>query len=320
MKAIICSLISSLTFLKIDVSPRAAALAGSLTGTGGDSYAIQWNPAAMADIENLSFATSNTFWVAGINHSFFGATMPTKKIGTFGFSAVALNAGSMERRTEFQPNGTGEYFHAYNVAAGISYAKKLTEMFSYGLSVKYVNETLDNFTAHTGVIDLGFLYRTDFKDLKFAVLLQSFGLNSKLSGSKPYDPVNNSPISLESYPSPTVFSIGVSMLPIKTDKHTLLTALQLNHPNDNSENIRIGIEYVYSNLLAFRTGLKINVKDQPYPTLGLGVKTRLGKHPMQIDYAVDPLLYLGWIHRIGISLSLNRDTRENQTKDDNSTK
>jgi hypothetical protein len=251
-----------------------------------------------------AFGVSNTFWVAGIQHSYFGGIWNiSSNAGTVGLQAQALNAGQMERRTETNPEGTGQYFSAYNVALGLSYAKTLTERFSFGLNLKYVNETLDQYVAHTAVVDLGFLYRVDWKDLKFAVMLQSFGPNSKLRGDKVVR-FNGQPVELESYPSPTVFSLGLSMVPWRTDRHSLTTALQLNHPNDNAENIRLGVEYAYRNFLFARAGYKINVEDQPYPTFGVGLRARLGRHPLHLDYAVDPMPYLGWRQRVGISLNI----------------
>lgn len=302
--------ISALTFLKIDPSPRSAAMASANVAMMGDVYSTNTNPAGLADVDKLSFAAANTFWVAGINHAFFSAVMPTKKAGTFGFSVTSLMTGAMERRTEFQPDGTGEFFTASNTAIGLSYSKRLTDFFSYGVTLKYVNESLAEFTAHTGVVDLGFLYRTDFKDLSFAVGLQSFGTNSKLSGSYQPDGLNSKPVTLEGYPAPTLFKIGVSMVPWKAEDKSLTAIVQLNHPNDNAENIRLGLEFEYRKLLYLRAGYKINVTDQVYPTAGIGIRSRIGKHPLIVDYGVDPTRYLGWIHRFGLSFAINKMDRE----------
>ena len=301
--------ISALTFLKIDPSPRSAAMAGAHASLDGDAFATYWNPAAVADAKSLTLGASNTFWVAGINHAFFSAIKPTK-IGNFALSLTSLTTGAMERRTEFQPNGTGQYFFASNTAVGLTYSQQLTDFFSYGVTLKYVNESLAEFTAHTGVLDLGFLYRTDVKDLSFAVSLQSFGTNSKLKGDYEPDVLDPKPIVLESYPAPTLFKLSISMIPWKRDDMSLTTIVQLNHPNDNAENIRLGVEYEYRKLLFARVGYKINVTDQIYPTAGLGIRTRLGSHPLTFDYAVDPTPYLGWIHRIGLSFSVNKSKRE----------
>lgn len=302
--------ISALTFLKIDPSPRSSALGSASTTLTGDGFSSWSNPAGLAELENLTFAGANTFWVAGINHCYFSAVKPTKKAGTFALSLTSLTTGAMERRTEFQPDGTGQKFYASNTAIGLSYSKMLTDMFSYGVTVRYVNEQLAEYVANTAVVDMGFLYRVDFKDLRFAVGLQSFGTNSKLKGNYQPEGLNSKPVTVGSYPAPTVFKLGISMVPVKKDNQSLMVALQLDHPNDNAENIRFGLEYEYRKILYLRAGYKINVKDQHYPTAGFGVKARVGKHPLNVDYSVDPTKYLGWIHRVALTFSLNKEKRE----------
>lgn len=302
--------ISALTFLKIDPSPRSSAMASANVAVTGDVYSTNTNPAGLADVDKFSIAASNTFWPAGINLAYFSGVMPTKKAGVFGLSVTSLTTGPMERRTEFQPDGTGQFFSASNTAVGLSYSKRLTDYFSYGVTLKYVNEQLAEYMAHTGVVDLGFLYRTDFKDLSFAVAMQSFGTNSKLKGDYEPDGLNSKPVTLGSYPAPTLFKLGVSMIPWKTEDKSLTAIVQLNHPNDNAENIRIGLEFEYKKLLYLRAGYKINVDDQVYPTAGVGIRAHIGKHPLHIDYAVDPTRYLGWIHRFGLSFAINKMERE----------
>jgi hypothetical protein len=311
--------ISALTFLKMDVSPRAAAMGGAIAASPGDAFASRWNPAALTDFDGTVVGVSNTFWAAGINHAFVTASHPFDVFGTAAFTATALSSGPMEKRTELQPQGTGEVFHANNVALGFTYAKQLSSMFSFGVTGKYVNETLDNYTAHTGVFDLGFAYRTDVRNLRFAVVVKNFGPNSSLRGDEKILPVNNKSTFLESYPAPTVFSVAVSIDVIDNDKHNLHSAVQLNHPNDNAENIRLGVEYAYRDFLFARAGYKVNVDDQIYPTGGVGFRTRLGKHPLHLDYAVDPMPFLGVQQRVGISILFNQDSRGDTSLDDQDT-
>ncbi|MEZ4826933.1 MAG: PorV/PorQ family protein [Bacteroidia bacterium] len=300
--------ISALTFLKMDVSPRSAAVAGANICLTGDSYSTYTNPATLAEVETFSLAGSNTFWIADINYAYLTASTHSTRAGTFGFSLSALNSGPMEVRTTFQPEGTGELFYANYFTAGLSYSKRLTDQFSWGATGKYVQERLAGFVAQTGVVDLGFLYETDFKDLRFAVMVQSFGVNSTLKGTTVLDTTfNRKQLSLDSYPTPTVFMLGLSLVPWKSvdEKQSLTTLIQLNHPNDNSENIRLGLEYNYQNLLFLRAGYKINVSDQNFPTAGVGIRTRVGRHPLVFDYALDPMKYLGVVHRFGLNFSLN---------------
>ncbi len=301
--------ISALTFLKIDPSPRSSAMGGANLTLPGDGFSAYYNPAGISELQHTTFTGSNAFWVAGINVAFASVAKEFGKAGHFALSTTSLTTGKMERRTEFQPGGTGEYFYASNTAIGLSYSRKLTDWFSFGGTIKYVHEQLAEYSAQTALLDLGFLYTTDFKNLRFAVLLQNFGTDSRLKGS--YSPAGLQPreVVIGSYPAPTVFELGISMVPWKTENHSLLTAVQLNHPNDNAENIRLGVEYEYKQILFIRAGYKINVRDQNYPAFGAGLRTRIGKHPLQLDFGSDPTRYLGWMHRAGITFSLNKDER-----------
>lgn len=303
--------ISALTFLKMEVSPRAAGLASANICLTGDAYSAYTNPATLSETNELQIATANTFWVADINYAYLSVSRPTN-IGHFAFSLSGLNSGRMPVRTEFQPNGTGEFFYATYMTAGVTYSKQLTDQFSYGVSAKFVQERLAEFTANTGVVDLGFLYRTDFKDLRFAVMIQSFGPNSTLRGTFDRDTTfYPSSINLDDYPAPTVFKLGLSMVPWRNTAgdQSLTTLLQLNHPNDNAENIRFGLEYNYKDLLFLRAGYKLNVADQDFPTAGVGVRMRVGRHPLILDYGFDPMRFLGVVHRVGLQFRFNGETR-----------
>ncbi|MDP5170686.1 MAG: PorV/PorQ family protein [Bacteroidia bacterium] len=303
--------ISALTFLNLDLSPRSAALAGANICLSSDAFGAALNPATLSDLKGISVAASHTFWAADIDYSFLSVAKPTSA-GVFAISLSGLNSGPMPVRTTFQPEGTGENFYAYYLTTGLSYANRLTDQFSWGTNVRYVREQLAEFRANTVVVDLGFLYNTDFKDLTFAVAIKNFGGNSTLKGSVELDTAfSNKPLNLESYPAPTVFQLGLSMVPWKNadESQTLTAMLQLNHPNDNSENIRLGLEYAYKNLLFLRAGYKVNVKDQPFPTAGVGVRMRLGAFPFRFDYAFDQLQYLGTIHRVGLNIDFSSETR-----------
>lgn len=304
--------ISAYTFLKMDISPRSAAMGGASICNSGDAFSTYLNPAGMAELQQSQVGLSHTFWTAGINHSYLSAVIPTSK-GNFGTHLNYLSSGYMPVRTTFQPDGTGQQFSAFYSSVGLSYAKKLTDFFSYGASVRWVHEQLAEVQANTATIDLGFLYRTDFKDLSFGVNVQNFGFSSKIKGAWELDSTfYNRALTIDNFPPPTVFQLGVSMVPYKNEAgdQSLTVALQLNHPNDNAENIRLGAEYNYKSLLFVRLGYKINVKDQPFPTSGIGIRTRVGRHPLRIDYAFEPMRYLGNIHKVGVSVQFNPASKD----------
>lgn len=304
--------ISTLTFLKNDVNPRSAAMSGASVAISGDGFSAFTNPAATTDLEGFNASISSFNQGAGIQQSYLSTLFPSKSgFSTFGFSLNMLNSGAMDVRTEFQPEGTGEKFYVTNFALSGTYAQKLSEMFSAGISLKYIHEQIDDYNNGTVAADVSFLYYTDFKDLKFAVMVQNFGGNSALNGEGIKADFNRNPnVSPAEYSVPTVFSLGASMIPWKKENQSLLVSLQLNHPSDNAENYRLGLEYEYLKLLFLRAGYKVNVDGQPFPTFGFGLRHRVGGHPLQLNYAANPTEYFGTIHTVGLSFTLNKMGRE----------
>jgi hypothetical protein len=264
----------------------------------------------MALVNSMRIASSATLLPSGMLQSYAACILPSKGGDqTWGINAMALNSGEMVRRTEFMPGGTGETFYAGYASAGATYARKLTDMFSFGLNMRYVGEYLENYTVHTAVADLGFLYNTDYKDLRFAVTFHNFGTNSRIRENINTSGFVDFSAQPDPYAMPAVFRMGISMVPVKQDNWSLVTVLQVDHPADNAANIRCGVEAIYKELFFLRTGWKINVKDQWIPSAGIGLKSRLGKHPLLIDYAAEPHQRLGIIQRIGLSFVLNQETR-----------
>ena len=303
--------LSALSFLKNDLSPRSSALGGTSLALTGDGYSVINNPAALMDLTNTSYAVSHLFLGGGVNQSFMSANFPLKdKTSILSFSVNSLNSGEMEERTEFMPMGTGRQITVSNIAVGATYARQLSSLFSAAVTVKYIYEGMAGFHNSNATVDLAFLYKTDFRDLKFAVMVQNFGGNSAL-GSDTDIPVTfnrNTGIGLESNSVPTIFKLGLSMKAWEQKNHSLLVAAQLNHPNDNAENYSAGLEYKYLDHLFVRAGYRLSVRDRDYPTFGFGVKTRLGSHPLYIDYAANPTNFIGLQHSIGLRVQILKTT------------
>ncbi len=301
--------LSALSFLKNDLNPISFAQAGASVANSPTMYSSENNPAAIAQLKTSGFALSNMVIGAGINQSFLAVNKKLDNGSTLGFNVNTLNSGEMLVRTEFEPNGTGQVFYANNTALGLNYGQKLTDRFSIGVGLKYVYEGIATYTNHTVTADIGFLYITDYKDLTFAVVVKNFGGNSQMQGSDLETSYNRTLVSLEKYTTPTIFKMGFSFMPYQTETLKLRVAAELNHPNDNAENIRAGGELNMRELLFVRLGYKLSVKGQNYPTFGLGVKTRIGSHPMYIDYGMNPTNQMGVQHIFGISVPLNNDKR-----------
>jgi hypothetical protein len=293
--------IAAYSFLKTDVNARSVAMGGASVTLTEDAFGALNNPASLIRTSETSIALGNYSYGWDMHQSYLSAVLP-RGTNSFGLSVNMLNSGAMDVRTEFQPQGTGEVFYVSNTSVMFNYAKELSDNFSFGIGIKYLNEQIAQYTSHNAAADLGFLYQTDFKDLRFAVFVQNFGGKSSISGDFfELDFNRDTSLSPDIYNMPTVFKLGLSFVPWKKDNHSIRFAAQLNHPNDNAENIRLGLEYSYNNLLFARTGYKINLKGQTLPAFGLGYRTRIANNPLYINYAMNLTNFLGVQHAIGVA-------------------
>jgi hypothetical protein len=302
--------LSALSFLKNDMSPRSMGLGGASVALSGDAFSVASNPAALTHLNEGAIGASHLLLGAGIQQSLLSLQKKLPNAATIGLSINSLNSGQMEIRTEFQPEGTGNYFSVGQNAFGLNYAQKLSDMFNLGMTMKYINEQMAGYSNHVLAFDVGFLYETDFNDLKFAVLVQNFGGNSAISGSEvPVSYNRKGEIKLSRYTVPTVFKMGLAFTAFEADKKKLTIAAELNNPNDNAENIRLGGEFSYSDFLRIQSGIKLSVKGQILPSFGFQYKTRLGVHPLHLGYAMNPTNYMGNQHLISVQWQRNKMER-----------
>jgi long-subunit fatty acid transport protein len=294
--------ISTAQFLKIGVGGRAAALGESFVAISDDASALYWNPAGLAQFKENQIIFSHNIWLVDINHDFLGAVYHLDLDNTFGISLTSLSMDKMPVTTEFAPFGNGEYFGFSDIALSVSYARRMTEQFSFGGTVKYIEETLDKLKMRGVMIDIGTYYRTGLGSTRFAVTVSNFGAELAPDG----DIVlvgNRKKSEWQSFAPPTIFRIGFAFEPYQSEEHILTTSIQLNHPNDNSENVSVGAEYSWRRILFLRGGYKINVDEQDY-SFGAGVNVPISIAEFTFDYAFANFERLGSAHRFSIILGL----------------
>lgn len=294
--------ISTLQFLKIGVGGRATAMADAFVAIADDASALYWNPAGLVFAKQNEVMFSHNQWVADISQEFLGAFYKFSSNDAVGISLTALHMDDMKVTNEVNPFGTGQYFSYGDVALTITYSRKMTEQFSFGGSIRYVEETLDKLKMRGVMIDLGTMYWTGLGTTRFAVTITNFGNELAPDGEVTLWG-NRTESNWQSFSPPTMFRIGFAFEPWQNDRNRLTAAIQLNHPNDNSENVGVGLEYSYNEILNLRGGYKVNLDEQSF-TAGAGVKLPLGIANVAVDYAFAQFSRLGSTHRFSIILGL----------------
>ena len=294
--------ISTAQFLKIGVGGRASALADAFVAISDDASALYWNPAGLVQFDDDQVFFSHNNWVVDINHDFFGVVYHLDDVNTIGLSLTSLSMDDMPVTTEFAPFGTGEFFGFSDIALGFSYARKMTEQFSFGGTVKYIEETLDKLKMRGVMIDIGTYYRTGLGSTRFAVTVSNFGAELAPDG----DIIlvgNREKSEWQSFAPPTIFRIGFAFEPYEDNQHRFTSSIQLNHPNDNSENVVIGLEYVWNKMLFLRGGYRFNVEEQNF-TFGAGFTVPIAIAQFTLDYSFSNFSRLGSAHRFSIILGI----------------
>jgi hypothetical protein len=273
---------ASMTFLKIGVGARAEGMAGAFVAVADDPSCLYWNPAGLVRMRWKSGALFNFLqWPAQVQYSYLGWVHDLGHNQAIGFFAAALTLPKFEETTETAPHGTGRYVSYDDWLFGASYARALTQRFSAGVTLKYARETLDDLAMHAYLADVGTLYYTGLKDVRLAASLQHFGPNMRPSGT--YATATGSS-KYADYPPPTLFRLGVAGSAFRTPQHGLLLALALEHPIDNAENLSLGAEYTFRDMVALRAGRHLNRGEETW-TAGLGVRFPFAGMNIELDYA-----------------------------------
>ncbi len=294
--------ISTAQFLKIGVGGRATAMGDAFIAIANDVSALYWNPAGLTQFSENQVMFAHNQWVVDINHDFIGAVYHLDDENTFGVSLTSLSMDEMKVTTEYAPFGTGEYFGFSDLAIALSYSKKMTDQFSFGGTVRYVEESLDKLKMRGIMIDLGTYYWTGLGSTRFAVTVTNFG-NDLAPDGEVVLVGNRTNSEWQSFSPPTMFRIGFALEPYENDEHRVTTSIQLNHPNDNSENVSLGVEYVWNKMFFARGGYKINVDEQDF-SFGAGVNIPVSIANISVDYAYANFTRLGSAHRFSITLGL----------------
>lgn len=294
--------ISTAQFLKIGVGGRASAMGDAFVAIANDASAIYWNPAGLTQFSDNQVIFSHNMWVVDINHDFIGAVYHLDETNTFAASFVSLNMKDMPVTTEYNPFGNGTYFSFGDIALSVSYSRKMTEQFSFGGTIRYMEETLDRLKMRGVMIDLGTYYWTGLGSTRFAVAVSNFGNNLAPDGEVVLIG-KRTKSEWQSFAPPTIFRIGFALEPYEDETHKLTTSIQLNHPNDNSENVSTGLEYSWNRTFFVRAGYKVNVEEQDF-SFGAGIFVPIDIANFTFDYAYSNFSRLGSAHRFSIILGL----------------
>jgi hypothetical protein len=278
--------------LKLGVGARAAAMGDAYCGVADDATAVFWNPAGIARLSGETISINHAALPADLLFDQAAFIFNVKFIpGMLGFNVRALSMSQDIVRTTYLPEGTGETFDAGEWTFGLTYARSLTDKFSAGVNVNYLQTGLDDVKASTFLFDFGTLYEIGVVGAKIGMEIQNVGGTEQFID--------------ESVSMPVMFRVGGSFDILRQGENRLMGAADFTHPSDNSEKLNFGAEYGFKDFLFLRGGYMVNY-DTEALTAGFGVKfplTSSRSSLAKIDYGYTQNQYLSDVHRVSVNVS-----------------
>ncbi len=307
-------------FLEIPVGAAAIGMGAATVSRVTGPSALYWNPAGSALSTMNEAGATHMGWIADTRFDFVGLTIPIGGLGTLGVSFTSLSMDDMKVTTTDKPDGTGEYFSAGDIAAGVSFARKLSERFAVGFTIKYIQETIWHESASAFALDFGTTFRTDLLGgLVIGASLSNFGSTMKMDGRDLRQFISVAPTQLgtnsqipavietDSWDLPLQFRIGMSFDPVKSADHRWTVAVDATHPSDNYEWVNAGTEYAYRESVFFRAGYHSLFLDEAEGglSLGFGVVSTLvfsSTTVVMLDYGYRDMGRIGQVNAITLGV------------------
>jgi hypothetical protein len=286
---------SGAQFLRIGVGSRYQGMAETAVATVNDVYAMYWNPAGMADVDNWEVGFTNVNWLLDINLNYAAMAHRFEDIGVFGASVAVLSTGEQETTTILEHDGTGDTYTATSYAIGLSFARQLTNRFAFGMTGKLIGEKIGVVSSRGIAFDFGTMLYTGFQSLRMGMSITNMGADMKFSGNGLEVPYNDSlrsddspvdaELSANPYSLPLMFRIGLAYDFAVGPKSVLTCSGEIRHPNDNERQASMGAQYAFDNRFYLRGGYKFNY-DEETLALGGGLRANVGQDTrLLIDYS-----------------------------------
>jgi len=291
-------------FLMIYPGAKATAMGGAFSAIADDATASYYNPAALANFENIEFTLIHTPWLRGLApdmyYEFTGFVYPLK-VGTIGGHVIFSYYGEVEAYES--PDQSLGSWSPYDLAITFSYGYKLRDNLNLGADVKFIHSFLapeDILRKATGIegggsgttfgIGAGLLYYSPVKGLRISAVLDNLGPGISYTSTGEKDPL------------PLVLRLGAGYTPLYTEHHRLTFAVDIDKVlvgimDDYKEEglnyvlreawKHIGVDYTFFDMISLRLGYFMDKEgDREGFTFGGGISFKGFKIDISDDHNI----------------------------------
>jgi hypothetical protein len=307
------------SFLEIGVGARANAIGGAFVSLANDASSLYWNVSGIANLAQYEVVLVHTDWIADTKFDYAGLVLPLGSFGNLGLSLTSLSMEDMKVRTVEQPEGTGENFSAADISIAISFARKLTDRFSIGITAKYIKQTIWHMSSSAFAVDAGTIFKTDLLGgMTIGAVMTNFGTPMRLEGrdSRYFIRVDDTKqgsndriptdVEMDSWDLPLYFQIGVSTNAFQYDNYKLTVAADALVPSNDYESLNVGAEFSFMDIFSLRGGYNsLFLKDaEGGLSIGAGVDSKMlfSSAIVKFDYAFRDFGKLKNVHSFSVGI------------------
>ncbi|HOC90209.1 MAG TPA: PorV/PorQ family protein [bacterium] len=287
---------STMNFQQVGLSARASGLGEAFCAVGRGAEAVFYNPAGVVEAgRRLDLKFYSTEWIADINYMAGALTCDLGRYGAVGLSFLNVDYGDIyttslldASESALYPEGYKDTGLADNVGAwslGLTYGRAISTQFLIAGNARLVSQSLGTSNLAGGltqndavklVFDAGVKYYTGIRSFRFGMAIRNFSSNLKR------EEIN------EQLPLTFTMGAALDLLDLVTDEeagpHALTLSVDFVHPNNYSERVNAGMEYLFMERVAVRAGYQGN-NDITSWSAGFGLHTPVGGNDIYIDYS-----------------------------------
>lgn len=291
---------------------------------------MRLNVAGLSGVQSTDIALAQTRYLQGtdININALGVAQRIGKNSVLALSLVAMDFGEIDITTVDQPEGIGATYSPNFFNLGIGYAYTYENKISVGFAFRLISESISDLSALGVALDAGVQYVNGPQDnFKFGVSIRNIGTPMRFGGeglaTRGDNPDGSSAYELTydqraaTFELPSLMNIGLSYDFYFQTIHRLTPVGNFTSHSFSRDEVGVGLEYSYNDLLYLRGSYKIQVgktatgssTQSVYEGLsvGLGLYVPLGKEvdkKLGIDYAYRTTHPWNGTHNLTLTLRL----------------
>ena len=274
-------------YLDIAAGAAGAGMGNAYLGSAVDAEAVFWNPAGLNNMKrqdkDLSVYFSQNIWMLNTGMTNISAAKHIKKVGTFGLGISYFGAGEMDRSgitSSGNPIPMEGSFSPFALTASLSYANNMDQDTDFGVTLKYLLDSVDGSAAHAALFDVGARYH--FRPLT--------GLSFSLSARNFGGTIGGNPVAKEvGFAALYAFSVEDFKFKIEYD-----ACGKLSVPALHRAGLEAALPYLFTVRLGYQTDNTASTEGLKGLTAGLGVNLE-GK---KIDFAFEPYGEVGESYKL----------------------